>query len=429
MSLSANRYWLLAFLLFFLPLQADAARLFTSGCEFQGDSPGVLTDLLEWGPDVQLGATSTSVRVQTARVRSGLSACRFNTIGRFADGPRVARYYGAKTSTTTARAYVQIGTMPTTTAPRLITFWDKGIDSQEGAVRLNAAGTLSYIDDDGSVLATSGTALVIDTWYRIELAYNDVNSAELLIDGVSQFKIGAHDGDTNDAVLFGCEELTSSNCAADIYMDDMAVNDDSGSAQTGFPGAGSIVHMQPDSAGDSNGCSAGDVTSVDEITPDDASSICVLDADSGGDIIDVNVETSTAAGIDSYDTITLVQVGIREAAASAASETWNTRLKSASGGTTSSGTSKSHATTVYFTNGANAATVDGTYTLTSYTDPDTAVAWTPTGTNSLDNMQIGANASDGNPDIRVSTLWAVVEYVDGDPPASGAPGEEYYIVF
>lgn len=418
-----NRVFLiLSFLvLLTVPSSTQAFRLWSSGCELQGDNPGVLTDMMEFGPDNQLGATSTSVKIDTSRVRSGLSSCRFNTIGQFADGPRISRVFISAATANyriTARAYVNIGTMPTTTRPKIMTFWDKGIDSHHGGIRLNPEGTLTYLDGAGESRATSTTVLTTNTWYRIELAYNDTTEVDVRIDGRSEISLPTNTGGAVDAIIFGCEEFSTSNCGADIFMDDLAVNDHFGTAQNHWPGDGSIVHLQPDSAGDSNGCSSGDVTSLDEITPDDATTICTLDADTGGDVIDVNVESPTSAGLSSNNLITLVHVGTRLAGATASAMTWNLRIKSAAGGTTQSGNSVTNSSTSYITNGAvSAGNPGGPYVLYATQDPTTLTDWTVSGTNSLENMQIGANASDGNPDVHVSTLWALVEYTTAATPA------------
>ena len=126
-------------------------------------------------------------------------------------------------------------------------------------------------------------------------------------------------------------------------------------------------------------------------------------------------ESSSAAGIGSTDTISVIQVGVREAPLTAAADSYALRIKSASSGTTIEGTTLTHNDTTYKTNGDALPRI---YSLTSYTDPTTAVAWTPTGTNSLDNMQVGVHAIDATPDILTSTLWALVEYVPSVvPPA------------
>lgn len=423
-----NRSLLLLAIVFLIaPQTTSAARLWSTGCEFQSDEGGNKSARQQLEFTEQVSTTSPAdITIYTTTKHSGDSSCRFRATS---DGRAFARnqFLAAQTSaSTTHRFYFYLITAPTEDTP-IYHVWDRGVDSWEGGIILETDRQLHWRDDDFTLDGQGTTVLSLNTWYRIELDYNDVTGATVYVDGVSELNAGAHDGDAVDSMgITLCSEDTVTcgvgNLGQGEYLfDDIAVNDTSGGSQTGLPGEGNIVYMQPNAAGDSNGCSAGDSTSIDELTPDDATTICVLDADTGGDVIDANVESSSNAGIDSQDTITLVLVGIRAAGATAVSNTYNTRIKSASGGTTSNGTSMARTTTTYTTNGHTGAGVTGAYSLASYTDPTTGIAWTPTGTNSLDNMQIGANASDGNPDVNVSTVWALVEYKDVAAAATSNP--------
>ncbi len=408
-------------LLFLIPADADAARMWSSGCEFQGDTGGNMDSKaggnnLEW--EAITGTSADSSQISTSIKRSGLSSCR-NV--RATEGSAAFEHQFIGTATTSdiyIRLYFYIASAPSEDA-QIINVWDKGVDANEGTLVLESDLTMTWRDDDETVVGTYSTPLSTETWYRIEINYDAADAVVVRLDGSDIITVGAHDGDAVDTSFISpCAGTTlcgGGSTTFDFYYDDFAWNDATGSAQNSWPGAASIVHMQPDGAGDNNGCSAGDSTSVDEVTPDDGTSICVLDANTGGDILDVAVESSSNAGIDSYDTVNLVQIGLRSACASAAACVANPRVKSASGGTTTSGSNTSLSTTTYWTHDD---TAPRNYLLTSYTDPTTGIAWTPTGTNSLDNMQIGANASDGNPDVNMSTIWALVEYVDGTAPAS-----------
>ena len=400
----------LAYTLFALPTDAYAARLWSSGCELQsfGDTE-TNGDELEW---VAGGAQIGALSVSTSVFHSGLASCRINTTG----GNYEYAYHDLTSAAGNgpyyARVYVYFGSAPASTNQ----FWTPGsTGDDEGAIGIGSDMKLRlYTDDMTTVRATASSALSTGTWYRIEWYYEVGGSSEVRVDGVQVLLDAAQDGDGFTSFTLCSCGINFGGLNGDFYFDDYAVNDTTGGSQNSWPGAGNIVHMQPDSAGDNNNCSAGGYDHVDEVVPDDVTTICTLATDGGGDTLDVNTELSSGAGIDTYDTVSLVQVGVREAAASAASEGWNLRLKSASGGSVTSGTATTHNDTGYKSNG------DATprnYKLTSYTDPTTGIAWTPTGTNSLDNMQIGITTTDGAPNVLVSTLWALVEYVDGSPPA------------
>ncbi len=398
-----------------MPTPLFAARLWSSGCELQGDAPGSATTGMEF--DVTTSGAGSTAQISATTLRTGLSSCRnaatgsgwtvFSQqfLGTAAGGP----YY--------FRFYMYIESSPSTNVS--IALWINSSDSRN-FLRLNSDRTLDMMDaDDTTVLDSYATPLSTGTWYRVELKYDSaLNGMEAKLDGTTI--LGPADctgcGSVNE-LDFGLNDYADAPTGT-IYFDDLAVNDSSGGSQTSWPGVGSIVHMQPDGVGDNSGCGAGDYSSVDEVTPDDGTTTCTLTTDGGGDILDVTAESPSSAGIDSYDTVSLVQVGMREATITGGgtgSQSKNVRVKSASGGTVSSGTATTHNDTTYRTNGDVAPR---NYTLTSYTDPTTSIAWTPTGTNSLDNMQVGITSVDGNPDISVSTIWALVEYVDGSPPAA-----------
>ncbi len=382
-----------------LPSNVYAARLWTGGAELL-----TVTDLVETDTNGAISGISTATK------RSGAASWSFTTSGSDGAGFSSMRYLlTADSNTAYWRGYINIASAPSV-SNAILSAVAVGSDA-EGSIMLNTDRTLSLVADDGTtVVGSDSTVLSLNTWYRLEYSYNGLESMELKLDGTTIISVGVHDGDNINGFRWGMCTHGGANCSqGSWFFDDVAINNTSGAAQTAYPGEGSVVAIQPNSAGDTNGCSAGDFASVDEITPDDATTICVMDANS--DTLDVNVNSSSSAGINPYDTITLVQVGVREAAVSAASETWNPRLKSASGGTTSAGSATAHDDVTYRTNGD--AEPQMTYKLTSYTDPTTGIAWTPTGTNSIDNMQIGIASTDANPDINVSTLWAIVEYIDG----------------
>lgn len=395
------------------PADVNAARLWSSGCEFQGDAPANIIADLEWGKS---GGSSAS-QISTTQKHSGLSSCRIViTSSNFAS---LAQQFKSADDNGPFyfRFYFYLVTAPGATTD----FIDlRATGTTEQTLWINTDKTLELREnDETTVIASYATPLSTNTWYRFDYSYDATGTGAVTIklDGTTIMSDTTFNGNGIADFEMGLS-IHETNTTGEWYFDDIAINDTTGSAQTSYPGPGSIVHMQPDGAGDNSGCTAGDWSSVDEITPDDPNTICTLTTDGGGDILDTTVESSANAGIDSFDTVTLVQVGIGEAAASAASESWNVRVKSASGGTTSSGIVTTHDDTTYRTNGD---VEPRNYTLTSYTDPTTGVAWTPTGTNSLDNMQIGANSVDANPDINLTTLWALVEYVDGVAPSLTVP--------
>ncbi len=403
--------YLIAFALVLLvsvPIHADAARLWSSGCELQGDSPATPTDNLEFDTD-QSGAATQAI--STSVVRSGVSSCTATGNGsgwalfqqQFSAAPSTEAFY--------ARYYLYIHTTPTSNTQ--VGTWYNSTDMESSLV-VTSTRTLELYDDGGLLVGTYATPLSTGTWYRIEQLYNSaVDNLDVRLDGTTIIDASCTGCDGADWFAVGVDDTIASPTGV-FYFDDIALNNTSGGSQTSWPGAGSIVHMQPDgSAGDNNDASAGTCADIDEITPDSGTTVALLNSDL--DIIDCTAESSSTAGIDAFDTVTLVQVGINEKVDDIVSASWALRVKSASGGTTSTGTTVTHNDETYKTNGD---TAPRNYSLTSYTDPTTGIAWTPTGTNSLDAMQIGAQSIDASPDVRVTTLWGLIEYVDGAAPVA-----------
>lgn len=391
-----------------LPLSVDAARVWSDGAE-----QGLLGSGATNGFDAETGSPATS----TAVVRSGNVSFLFDTTG--TAKTLTKRVVSSDTSPIYYRMYMYCTAFPGSLTPIM-----RAQDSGGGntySIRLNSTGTLEFWDDLADTQSGSdSSALSLNTWYRIELGVNaNPNGGSARLEGVEfASDAGADNGENHDRLVFGMMGSVTATC----YIDDIGANDGTGSAQNSFPGEGRIVHAMPTGAGD-NAADTGTCANAAERFPDDASSFFGLD--STNDIMDCEAEDSSTIGIDSYDTITLVQIGARiRREDTSGTATYNPRVKSASGGTVTSGTVTSITGTAVFRNFNNTAGQQQ-YRLTSYTDPTTGVAWTPTGTNSIDSMQIGATAPDATPDIHVTQLWALIEFVDGvDPTPPGGDTED-----
>lgn len=392
------------------PADAGAARLWSSGFELQTTTAGE-----EWT------TTTNSPSVSTSVMRSGDASLRCNPTATTAN---IAQYFstgGMGAGSVYVRFYLRIATAPD--GQEDIFRLSSDVNGDLVAVRMNTDRTLEFWDIilGPAQFDTDSFALDLNTWYRIEVSYV-VDTWTMRIDGttIANDTSASYTGaDLNDFSL-GCITATT----ADLYFDDVAVNDTNGTAQTSFPGVGSIVYAWPNAQGDNDpdGCSntmpcgtpANAYQEIDEIDPDDATTF--VDLDNTNAIGDFAMQDSSTVGIDSFDTVTLVDVGVRAREEASIASQFLTRIKSASGGTVGSGTQVDLGTTVWRTN-ANADNNNMRNRHISYTDPTTGIAWTPTGTNSIDNMQLGVTIT-GADDIDVSTLWAMVEYVDGAAPGS-----------
>jgi hypothetical protein len=402
----------------FVPQVSFANRLWSSGFELQSMTTGMEFD----------GQLGTGITADTTTKRSGAASLRTLRSGSAGSSFVYKHFFGTSDGQYDdfyVRVYLYIATASNIRTDIIgLKDWDNYWNHVY--IDLNPDRTLqaAYINESDLVvdIGSPTGALNLNTWYMIEIKLDETTTdvdAEFRIDGntfasadniqLVERTAGAGAGRLYLGINTSGDFDPATDATADLYFDDIAINQGTGSYQTTFAGEGHIVHMQPDSAGDTDNSlsSPNGWQNIDEVTPDDATTLAVLDA--ANDVLSVNMESASSAGIGSTNSITLVQVGIREAAVSAASENWQLGIKSQSSGTIFSGTRTTHNDVTYKTNGDVAPL---NYTLTSYVNPQAGGVWTPT---LLDSAQILASTTDATPDVNISALWAVVEYTDPTP--------------
>lgn len=273
------------------------------------------------------------------------------------------------------------------------------------SVILNTDGTLNISNQEDSITLTgTSAALSTSTWYRVELKVDCTTIASTVVTaklngttfvneqtanlttGMARIILG---GDVTDATL-------------DLYWDDIAINDDSGSAQNTYPGDGKVIRLKPNAAGDANtfstqaGGTAGssnNFTRVNEILPDSATSRNGSNTLNEEDMF--NVESASLSAADTINCVILEC--FRRNPTADATTTAKMQIKKTSGGTITQSddiipNSNSWAFSRYVT----------------YLDPDGS-AWTPTGT--IESMQIGYILTvTGTNRIDFSTMSAIVDY-------------------
>jgi len=280
----------------------------------------------------------------------------------------------------------------------------------------------TYYNDFALSGTPSTTGMAMDTWFKLswhfdstpangseifEVKINDVsvildNTINFTTKTVSTWDIGVYNGSGGTITT----EV--------IYIDDIILNNSAGLINNGYPGDDHIVVALPTGAGDS-AAQAGTFASINEIPATNTATGAGdrIELDNNGSIGEYAITDSATLGLDSFNQISAIQVMclIREEAATTTSYTH--RIKSASGGSTTSGTA-SDAGNATVRVSPNGTTAFGRM-LISEIDPTTGIAWTPTGTNSLDNAQIGIGSASAN-DIWVTWLGAMVAYNTGTPP-------------
>ncbi len=369
----------------------SVARLWTGGAELNSS-----TD------DVEVTLNSGAIAVTSSRVRSGAYAWRANPSG--ATGFWRQHVLSSNSSNTGyLRVYVNIATAPGGTI-QLIRFSNVS-NAHVASLRLNADRTVGLFAADNSQVGSNSAALSLDTWYRLELKLDGSTATSALEGKVDGTTFAS--GNNSSAAPWGCIlwGAIAGNNTSDIYFDDVAINDSTGSFQNSWPGEGKVIHLRPNAAGDASDWS-NDYASVDEVTPDDATTLSASYQLNQTD--DHNLD---ASGLSGTDTVRIVSVGVRfnRAAGAGTNSQFVLRVKAASSGTVEESSALTASSTTWAT---NQVAVPRSYPLTLYDLPGASTtAWTAS---DLDSAQIGyriSSAGSSGREAQVSAVWMLVEYV------------------
>lgn len=377
------------------------ARRYSSGFELNS-----LTANVEWT------AITGSPTIQSAITRTGNYALRANVAAATADARYTFNNGSVIGQTIFARAYVYIGSAPGTLA--IVMSFSNGA-TQRCSIRMNSNRTLELWNGSAQI-GSDSAALTAGQWYRLEMkavvdGSGTVTEIEGKIDGVAFASATSQSIGAIDSLRLGVMTSTT----ADLYFDDVAINDATGSFQNSYPGEGRIVHLKPRAAGDNNGFTtqtggtagaANNWSRVSEVTPDDATSF-----NGANTAVTDDFKIETPYWLSSDATINVLQVGtrFRESTATGTGSTFVPRLKAVSGGTVEEGTAIPTNGTTWLT---NAAAAPRNYGLTVYDMPGAST--TPWTRPDLETAQIGyriSTAAANRADI--TAVWLLVEFVQG----------------
>jgi Concanavalin A-like lectin/glucanases superfamily len=219
------------------------ARLATTGAEIQRLS----TTLALSGetPFVPAG----TVGIDAVNQRTGVACYSFATGGAnylttaVAPAATARNYYG--------RAYIRITANPAV-AIRLMAYYTS--TTVIGYVQLETNGTLTLRNAAGTQVGSATGALTAGIYYRVELRCNvpasgGVNNGtlELALDGVigDRTSTTTQTGTAVATPSFRVGQIISVASTVTVYADDIAVNDDQGAGETGYPGGGRVVILKP----------------------------------------------------------------------------------------------------------------------------------------------------------------------------------------
>jgi hypothetical protein len=373
---------------------------------------------------IEITASSGSPTIVTSPAHTGIYAFRVSSLssgtpkggriqfkGTAGDGPFYPRiYFRIATAPGAENQFIQLNDTAAFTTPVVYAT----IDSSR-VVRL--------YDEDGQI-GSASSVLSADTWHYIEFTFDRTAAAGSHVVrarlgtefGTSTEFAGATNRDLSVSVhtlCFGLNLGSEANTQGDIYFDDIVVNE-SGGNQGGYPGPGGIVHMRPNGTGD-NSDWTNDYTTVDEITPNDATDF--ISSNTLDQIEEVNLE-AVPSEIGSSDTINYVGVGFRNNVSDPASTdpVFTGRIKASSGGTVDEFTTLQTASTSAWrtqNDGTTSANYKNFNNNSNYEQPGGSSAWTKS---ALENTQIGVRVTTGDAhNVQVTALWLLVDYT----PAAG----------
>ncbi len=380
------------------------ARLFTSGFETQSATTGV---------EFTTGGLNGTSAIDTSNQRSGAACMKFVTSASFS-WMRETFKSSLSNSEAFVRVYVKFFSLPGSGTHEILTVADMGGAVARAQVRYNGAtGNLEIVNVGNTVIGT--VAVTTGAYYRLEVDVAGGSGTGIIkayLDG-SQFATSTTETlGTFDGIYLGSAFNATT---ISFYMDDIAINDTSGSAQTGLPGDGKVITLKPSAAGDVNtfatqtGGTAGagnNFTRVDEITPNDAT-----DFNGSSTLNQEDLFNMDNSGLSAGDTITVVQVNARTRNSTAdASAAFKTEIEKAAAGTIAQSASTVPNSTTWKTNNSTTTLLP---LQTLYTDPDGG-AWSQT---TLDSMQVGYKLTTapgtGGRRVEFTKVWVNVDYASG----------------
>lgn len=385
------------------------ARLWTCGFEEDTTTTAIagFSTSFNGGGAFALSASTVRTGARSARVSAATAGRASSKVDLGSLGTSAHVY---------ARAYIYVAAYPAASYMPIFMVGN-GVSLNAGTnagLLLRSNGNL-VVGAPSTASGTESSQVPLNTWTRIEFDYDDATDTCIgYLNGtafstVSSLTVGGGDG-----LFFGSGGTTTS----DVYWDDIALNDNSGSAQNGLPGDGGIVVLRPAGVGDTNQWTTGAVggtagaannfTRVNENPPSETQYNRSTAGDSSTNEVDeYTLPSSSSVGISSGDAIRLVQVSQYVGSNTGGTGFFiKTRIKSQSGGTLLESSdiecgNSSFNTPVAGTNSRRA-------TLVSYVNPQTGSSWTPT---ALDSAQIGVKATGASASQRrLGAIWAIVEY-------------------
>jgi hypothetical protein len=276
--------------------------------------------------------------ISTTTVRSGLASASCASGTGFSSEVRASVILVAST-TYYGRVYVNINRLPNATVAILHL---GGIGASGVAIRITSGGILQLWDvqNAAQIGSLAGSALVLDSWYMLELSLTvdasiQASAAAARLEG-TQFASGSIT--TTSALITSLTAgwNTSPGANRTMFLDDIAVNDSTGTEQNYFPGHGKVVLLTPtaDSAvgagwtlGTGTATGGNAFAAVKNTPPLGVADLTagsdnkqIRNASANADVsYDATMKTYAAAGITDHDVINVLEPIVATAAPSVTS--------------------------------------------------------------------------------------------------------------
>ena len=387
------------------------ARIWMSGFELNSNTSGM-----------EVTAAAGTPTIQNTTVRSGVFACQIESLSSgTAKGMRLNFAAAAGNGPYYFLTYFRYATAPSADNQIIQLNDTNAFTTPVVMIKLNSSGALELWDEDGQI-GSDSSALAENTWYRVEILFDRTPAAgsqivRAYLDG-TEFA-GLATRNLSGGILtynWGGNLVLEAQTQGNWFFDDMAVNDSTGSAQTGLVGEEEMILLSPDGAGSAANWTRGGADSganwsqVEEVPPTDATDY-VLSNTAG--TIDYYTLAATPAAMDTDDVINCISVGVRFAVDSATGgdPDFRVNLKD-SAANTDNGSAIDANSTSWRTNHNGGVLIN--YTLVSYTRAGGAGAWTKS---ELDSAQVGIEETiTDTHNALVSGVWVYV----GHKPAGAA---------
>jgi hypothetical protein len=292
---------------------------------------GLMARLLTTGWEIEASSTSgspdfggTNCTRDATKARSGAASLKCaGTAAAAALASSTLPLTFATGQTVIARAYMSFDASPTAT----VTVMRLTAVPTVASVRMTSTGTLILANDADVQIGSASSALSLDgtTFYRIELSAivtgGSAETVELRINGTS-IASGSSTASGSGSWGLGCGWLSAApGKTANIWVDDVAVNDATGGSQNTWPGDAKVVLLKPtaDSAV-GTGWTKGNTgaaplfQNLDDTPPSsdadltaNADTMQIRNATSNANTnYDATMTTYTAAGVGATDTVNVV---------------------------------------------------------------------------------------------------------------------------